>query len=92
MSKISFTPEIYHRPNAEGKYAIMIRVTQNRKSKRITLNIAIELKYWNKEKKEIRKNCPEANIFNALITKTIADASLSAVKDEVNLSSSYKSK
>jgi site-specific recombinase XerD len=47
-----------------GTSFIFIRVTQNRKIKRITTGVAVHRDYWNKDKKEIRRNHPDSVALN----------------------------
>lgn len=55
---MTVTPELNNRPNKDGLHTIQIRITHNRKLKRIALEYAIPLADWNPEKKEVRKSNP----------------------------------
>ncbi len=74
FSKMTITPELNNRPNKNGLHSILIRITQNRKLKRIALEYAIPLKDWNPEKKEVRKSNPFYLTINAAIKAKVIEA------------------
>ncbi len=73
MTKITFNPELHHRPNALGQHSIKIRMTQDRKHKRVEIGYDIEKKHWNPKKKEVRSIHPLHALINAAIKAKIRD-------------------
>ncbi|MEI7581925.1 site-specific integrase [Runella sp.] len=64
MSKISFHVELDNRVKKDGTQNIQIRITQAKKMLRVSVGASVEKKYWNDEKKEVRKrhpHCPQIN-------------------------------
>lgn len=51
--------ELNHKPNADGRYSLLLRVSENRKHKRVSLGYSIASKYWNDKNKSIRVGCPD---------------------------------
>jgi integrase len=51
--------ELNHKPNADGKYTVFLRVSENRKNKRVSLGYAIAEKYWNENGNSLRVGCPD---------------------------------
>lgn len=59
MKNISFNFEINKRPNKKGKYAIILRITEDRKHKRSTTNVEVSrISDWD-IKKQVVKNTAE---------------------------------
>lgn len=52
------------KPLSNGLYPIFLRVTKDRKSKYIAINLAAEKSQWNSSKGEFRKNYPDSKQFN----------------------------
>lgn len=52
-----------------GESPLMVRITQNRKAKYYSLGISCDPKYWNFEKQQPRKNHPDKDILNAIISQ-----------------------
>ena len=73
MNKITFTPELSPRPNNNGYYKIVLRITQNRKHRRISLEFAITQDDWNNEKRVVRKTHPLSNQINLAIKVKILE-------------------
>lgn len=77
MYPITFAIELDPKKNKNGLHQIRIRLTQNRKHKRFNVGYAIEEKYWNKKKGEVRSTHPLSTIINAAIhTKKIESETL----------------
>eukprot|EP01031_Cornospumella_fuschlensis_P051654 gene51654-63151_t len=53
---------------ADGSHPFMVRITKNRKLKYLATGLTLHPKYWNPQKKEIRKSYPEP-YREELITK-----------------------
>ncbi len=61
----TFAKELNHRPNKRGYYAVFLRITQDRKVKRIKSSVEIRSKRdWNPTKQEVRTSNPEHKILN----------------------------
>ena len=56
-----------------GKAPLFIRITQNRKSKFISLGISVEPKYWNEDKSMIKKGAENYQEINAYIIQKRAE-------------------
>ncbi|WP_065220402.1 MULTISPECIES: site-specific integrase [Butyricimonas] len=56
-----------------GNHPLMLRVTQNRKTKYVSLGISIHPDYWNFKKNEPKTNCPNKVAIQRLITDKIKD-------------------
>ena len=65
--KASFTPELNNRADSKGEHLIQIRCSQNRIHKRISTQVSIPLKYWDKAKREVKKGHTEADQYNRII-------------------------
>ena len=71
MSKVSFTPCIKKKYSKDKHGILNIRVTQNRKSKYVSLRESVNEKYWNPVKKEVRRNYKDSERLNEIITNQI---------------------
>ncbi|PWJ59097.1 site-specific recombinase XerC [Dyadobacter jejuensis] len=67
MSNITFHVELDSYKKKDGTHNLQIRITQNRKSKRITTGLSILPNNWNPEKCEVRKADPQYRQKNALL-------------------------
>ena len=90
----SFTLELKNQPTSAGLYPVYIRITRDRKHKRIKTTIALKRKGdWNPKKKEIRTSEAHYQAWNEQLQKELGEAkdtyrdnkgaSLSALKDEI---------
>ncbi|AEI46812.1 phage integrase SAM-like domain-containing protein [Runella slithyformis] len=80
---MTVTPELNNRPNKNGLHTIQIRITHNRKLKRIALEYAIPLADWNPEKKEVRKSNPLHLPINAAIKIKVLEAQQEALRSHI---------
>jgi site-specific recombinase XerD len=71
---ISFTVELGNKPKKDGLYSLYLRVTENRKHKRVYTGFDIPLKDWNPNKKEVRKSYPLHEVINKKIDNLKSDA------------------
>lgn len=71
---VTFATELKKTPKANGKHPLFLRITANRKSKRISLGYEIPLSDWNPEKKVVRKSNPYFKSINEAIEKAINEA------------------
>lgn len=72
--KTTFRLELGNKPNKAGNYSVYIRITQNKKLKRIKTKYEVKsLRYWNKEKCEYRKSEPNHKVWNEELKKEIEE-------------------
>ncbi len=71
---ITFTPELGNKPKKNGKYPLFLRITANRKIKRVSLGFEILPSEWNPVKKEVRVNHPHQKRINKAIQEAILEA------------------
>ena len=72
---VTFNLELNSKPNRLGKYVVFIRITQDRKSKRIKTSVALESKAeWNPKKQEVRTSNPYYAILNETLRIELAKA------------------
>lgn len=68
----TFTFELNSKPNKAGKYAVLLRITQDRKLKRLKTSIALNKKSdWNSKKKEIRQSEPNYAKWNEVLEQEL---------------------
>ncbi|WP_223860940.1 site-specific integrase [Spirosoma validum] len=48
-----------HKTLADGSHPFVVRITKNRKNRWISTGLSLHPKYWNEQKKEIRRSYPE---------------------------------
>lgn len=78
---MTFTFELNSKPNTAGKYVVYLRITENRKHKRIKTTVALDKKTdWNQKKKEVRSSCPDAELLNERLKREL-DSVLSKYQD-----------
>lgn len=57
--------ELNNRPTKKGTYVVMLRITENKKHKRIKTSVELKsVKYWNPKAQEVRKSEPDFKIMN----------------------------
>lgn len=72
---ITFNLEVNNKPNKKGFFVVLIRVTQDRKKKRIKTSIELKrLADWNKEKQCVRASEPNAKAWNLALEKELERA------------------
>jgi len=67
---MSATFQIVYRsdkPKKNGECPVYLRITQNRKAKFMSTGISVEPKYWNPDKREIRKSHRNAKTLNQIL-------------------------
>ena len=73
----SFNFELDNKPSRDGRYRVLLRITQNRKHKRIKTSISLNRKSdWNKIRKEVRQSEPNYKIWNDMLKKEMEKAKL----------------
>lgn len=84
MGKVSFLPELNSKPRkVDGLYAIMIRITKDRKIKRVSTGLFVKKSDWNCDKKEVRKLNKDSEIMNAFLQKKINEISIENINSQV---------
>ena len=71
MIMVTFSKELNHRPNKQGLFVVFLRITQNRKIKRVKSSVAIRQRDWNPHKQEVRSSNPDHKIFNERLNREI---------------------
>ncbi|RAJ90092.1 site-specific recombinase XerD [Larkinella arboricola] len=71
---ISFTVEISSKPKKGDVYPLFLRITENRKHRRVYIGFDIPLKDWNPNKKEVRRIYKLHAVLNAKIESIKAEA------------------
>lgn len=57
--------ELNNRPTKRGTYVVMLRITENKKHKRIKTSVELKSpKYWNQKAQEVRKSEPDFKVMN----------------------------
>lgn len=65
MIPTTFKFEIRHEPYKNGKYGLLLRVTQNRKFKRVKSSVSLDkLREWNNASQCVRASNPDAKVLN----------------------------
>lgn len=72
---ITFNFELNNKPNRLGKYTIFIRITQDRKNKRLKTSVSLDSRNeWNPKKQEVRVSNPNFMVLNETLKKEMAKA------------------
>lgn len=71
MNNITFHIELDSYIKKDGKQNLQIRITQNRRSKRVSTGIAIRKEDWNTEKSEVRRSDGEYRQINNFLASKI---------------------
>ena len=73
--KTTFTFELQNKPTSAGQYPVYIRITKDRKHKRIKTTIALKKKSdWNPKAKEIRTSEKHSQAWNEQLEKELEEA------------------
>lgn len=73
----SFNFELDNKPSRDGRYRVLLRITQSRKHKRIKTSISLNRKSdWNKIRKEVRQSEPNYKIWNDMLKKEMEKAKM----------------
>lgn len=71
----TFNFEVNAKANKQGFFVVFIRITQNRKNKRVKTSIALRrLADWNKEKQCVRQSEPNAKAWNTQLEREMEAA------------------
>jgi|AGTN01.1.fsa_nt_gi Site-specific recombinase XerD len=72
---VTFNFELSTKANRKGNYPIYLRITQQRKPKRIKTSIELNrLSDWNKKTQEIRKSEPNFKVWNDALSRELEKA------------------
>jgi integrase/recombinase XerD len=83
---VTFKAVLNNKPNSDGTYSILIRITKNRKPRYASLGYSVKLSDWNEDNKEkpVRSSDKRASVINAKIKAKIAEAELYVTQREIN--------
>lgn len=73
MASVKVFPR-FDKTNSEGKAPIYLRVTKNRKSKYIALDVYVLFNDWSKETGKVKSTAHNASQINAYISSKVAEA------------------
>ena len=72
---VTFNFELNNKPNRLGKYSVFIRITQDRKNKRLKTSVSLDSRSeWNPKKQEVRVSNPDHAILNETLRIEMARA------------------
>lgn len=67
--------ELNSKPSKKGTYVVLLRITEDKKHKRIKTSVELEKKaYWNPKSQEVRKTDPNYKFLNEALAKIKAEA------------------
>lgn len=67
--------ELNNRPNKRGNFSVMLRITENKKHKRIKTSVELKsAKYWNPASQEVRKTEPNFKVYNETLKRMLESA------------------
>jgi len=58
---------------ANGEYPLMIRISKDGKKKYQSIGVSIKPEYWDFEKNEPKKNCPNKEVIHQIILQKTAE-------------------
>ena len=81
VNTFTFTAELNHKPKLDGSHALFLRITEERKIKRIYTGFDIPKKDWNPKKREVRRTNPLYSQINKRIEELKGQAT--TIKAEI---------
>ena len=63
----------HYKPLKDGTLPLMLRITQSRKRKYVSLGMSIDQKYWDFDKNKPKRNCPNKEAIERLIAVKITE-------------------
>ena len=81
MASVKAFPRL-NKTNTEGKAPVYLRITKNRKSKYIALDVYILSGDWNKKTGKVKSTAHNASQINAYISSKVAEAERIALELE----------
>jgi site-specific recombinase XerD len=61
------------RPLKNGEFPLMLRITQSRKRKYVSIGLSIDPKFWDFDKNKPKRNCPNKEAINNLISAKLTE-------------------
>ena len=61
------------RPMKNGEYPLMLRITKSRKRKYVSIGMSIDEKFWDFDKNKPKRNCPNKEAIEKLITSKVSE-------------------
>jgi hypothetical protein len=61
------------RPMKNGEYPLMLRITKSRKRKYVSIGMSIDEKLWDFDKNKPKRNCPNKEAIEKLITSKVSE-------------------
>ncbi|TCZ73274.1 site-specific integrase [Flaviaesturariibacter aridisoli] len=68
---ITFALELSSSKGSNGEQSILVRLTQNRRMKRISTGIKVESRYWDKAKQLVKRGHPLYQEYNAVLSEKL---------------------
>jgi len=57
----------------DGTFPLMLRITKSRKRKYVSIGMSIEEKFWDFDKNKPKRNCPNKEAIEKLITSKLSE-------------------
>ena len=77
--------ELNNKPNRKGLYSVFLRITENKKHKRVKTSVELESpKHWNPKAQEVRKSEPNFKTYNETLKRLRDEASKAEQELEAN--------
>lgn len=64
---MTFHLQLANHPNRKGLFPVMLRMTQNRKSRRIRTVVEVKASEWNRNREQVRANNPDCRRLNGIL-------------------------
>lgn len=74
MATITFHLQLANHPNKKGLFPVMLRMTQDRKSKRIRTTVEVRASEWNRNKEQVRAVNPDYMRLNEILDNEVWQA------------------
>ena len=71
MTSMTFHLHLANHANKKGLFPVMLRMTQNRKSKRLRTLVEVRTAEWNKNKECVRASSPNSEWMNEVLEKEL---------------------
>lgn len=71
MTSMTFHLHLANHANKKGLFPVMLRMTQNRKSKRLRTLVEVRTAEWNKNKECVRASNPNSEWMNEVLEKEL---------------------
>lgn len=74
MATMTFHLHLANHPNKKGLFPVMLRITQNRKSRRITIPVEVRASEWNHSKERVRASNTDYQRLNEILDSEVQRA------------------